>query len=103
MSNFRGYTKPEGATAAGYAWLIARYALRVPVPPIRAAIAGQHRPIERDGWSIKPEQYAPDETVAGQLSFADAARQYSTCPSAARGGDLGSFKPGMMVPQFDEV
>lgn len=70
MSDFRGYAKPEGATAAGYAWLITRYALRVPVPPIRAAIAGQHRPIERDGWSIKPEQYAPDETVADQLSFA---------------------------------
>ena len=70
MSHFRGYTKPEGATAAGYAWLIARYALRVPVPPIRSAIAGQHRPCERDGWSIKPEQYAPDDTAADQLSFA---------------------------------
>lgn len=70
MSYLRGYTKPEGATAAGYAWLMDRYALRVPVPPIRSAIAGQHRPSERDGWSIKPEQYAPDETVADQLSFA---------------------------------
>ena len=38
---------------------------------------------------------------AGELSFADAAKEYSTCPSAARGGDLGTFKKGAMVPEFD--
>ena len=39
----------------------------------------------------------------GELSFADAAKQYSTCPSAARGGDLGTFKKGAMVPEFDAL
>lgn len=35
--------------------------------------------------------------------FADIAREYSSCPSGAQGGDLGEFGPGMMVPEFDKV
>lgn len=35
--------------------------------------------------------------------FADLARQHSSCPSGQRGGDLGEFGPGMMVPEFDRV
>ena len=42
-----------------------------------------------------------DRIESGEISFADAASQYSTCPSAARGGDLGTFKKGAMVPEFD--
>ena len=30
----------------------------------------------------------------GETSFAALAGQYSTCPSKARGGSLGSFGPG---------
>lgn len=36
-------------------------------------------------------------------SFASLAREYSTCPSGASGGSLGSFAPGTMVPEFDKV
>jgi peptidyl-prolyl cis-trans isomerase C len=36
-------------------------------------------------------------------SFATVAKQYSTCPSGSSGGNLGSFKPGTMVKEFDEV
>ena len=35
--------------------------------------------------------------------FAVVAREHSTCPSSAQGGDLGEFGPGMMVPEFDTV
>ena len=35
--------------------------------------------------------------------FAAMAQQYSSCPSKAQGGDLGSFGPGQMVPEFDKV
>lgn len=35
--------------------------------------------------------------------FADMAKSYSSCPSAAQGGELGEFGPGMMVPEFDKV
>lgn len=35
--------------------------------------------------------------------FAEAAAATSTCPSAKKGGSLGSFGPGMMVKQFDKI
>ena len=35
--------------------------------------------------------------------FANVAKDNSSCPSSAQGGDLGSFGPGMMVPEFDKV
>ena len=42
------------------------------------------------------------EIEAG-ASFADVAKQHSTCPSGKSGGDLGKFGPGQMVREFDEV
>lgn len=36
------------------------------------------------------------------LSFEEAAKQYSSCPSKEAGGDLGQFGKGQMVPEFDE-
>lgn len=38
-----------------------------------------------------------------EITFEEAAKQYSSCPSKDMGGDLGSFGRGMMVPEFEEV
>ena len=38
---------------------------------------------------------------AGEISFEDAARDNSSCPSSAQGGNLGDFGRGQMVPEFD--
>lgn len=35
--------------------------------------------------------------------FAELAKQFSKCPSGARGGDLGEFSPGQMVQPFNDV
>ena len=35
--------------------------------------------------------------------FATIAKAHSTCPSGQKGGDLGTFGPGQMVPEFDQV
>ena len=40
---------------------------------------------------------------AKKITFADAAMKYSSCPSKAKGGDLGEFERGKMVPEFDKV
>ncbi|WP_430883726.1 peptidylprolyl isomerase [Fusibacter sp. JL216-2] len=39
--------------------------------------------------------------IEGGLSFEEAAGKYSKCPSNAKGGDLGFFGQGQMVPEFE--
>ncbi|WP_309499828.1 peptidylprolyl isomerase [Sulfurovum sp.] len=40
---------------------------------------------------------------SGEMTFEQAAKDHSTCPSGAEGGDLGTFGQGQMVPEFDKV
>ena len=42
------------------------------------------------------------EIEAGK-AFEDAAVEYSSCPSKARGGDLGTFSRGKMVKEFEDA
>ena len=35
--------------------------------------------------------------------FAAIASEHSMCPSGKKGGELGTFGPGQMVPEFDTV
>ena len=41
--------------------------------------------------------------IEGGLDFTEAAAKHSKCPSGRSGGALGSFGPGQMVREFDEV
>ena len=73
-------------------------------------------------YDENPDQFKGEETVSashilvdteekaneikqklesGEITFEDAAKQYSSCPSAQNGGSLGEFARGQMVPEFD--
>jgi len=47
-------------------------------------------------------QSLKDQIEAG-ADFAELARAHSQCPSGQQGGELGEFRPGQMVPEFDTV
>lgn len=54
---------------------------------------------------VDSEEKAKDikAKIEAGTSFEDAAKEYSSCPSAAQGGDLGNFTRGRMVPEFEEA
>jgi peptidyl-prolyl cis-trans isomerase C len=41
--------------------------------------------------------------IEGGADFAQVAKDNSTCPSSRDGGNLGTFGPGQMVREFDQV
>lgn len=70
VMDFRGRPLPEAAIPAGYAAIIDRYALLLPLPPVLAAIAERHHPRSTEDWRLLTPRHAPETTLAAQLNFA---------------------------------
>ncbi len=43
------------------------------------------------------------QQIENGSDFEEVAKEHSSCPSGQSGGDLGSFSPGQMVKEFDDV
>lgn len=43
------------------------------------------------------------QKIEAGADFAQIAAEVSQCPSGQRGGDLGFFSRGQMVPEFDQA
>ncbi|MDD9968061.1 MAG: Fic family protein [Myxococcales bacterium] len=67
---FHGRPLPERATPAGYAALIHRYDLKLPLPLRLAAIAERHAPRSTDTWRLLSPRHAPANAVPNHLVFA---------------------------------
>jgi parvulin-like peptidyl-prolyl isomerase len=61
-------------------------------------IRASHILVEKQSQALK----VFEELKAGR-DFKELARQYSTCPSGKRGGDLGFFGRGQMVKEFERA
>lgn len=51
----------------------------------------------------KPEAESIKKKLDNGGDFYKLAKQFSTCPSGKKGGDLGEFKKGDMVAAFDKA
>ena len=99
--------------------LLVNYAVNKAVASVRVTDAEA-----KEFFDAHPEQFAGEKTVnashilvadeaqaneilakinAGEISFEDAAKEFSSCPSSAEGGCLGDFGHGQMVPEFDQA
>jgi hypothetical protein len=70
VSAFHGRELPEPARPVGYARLIERFDLRIPLPPRLAAIAARHHPKSTPQWLLLTPRHEPADTLGAQLEFA---------------------------------
>ena len=65
----------------------------------KESVEASHILVETE--ELAREIYA--KIAGGEMTFAEAAREYSSCPSKENGGSLGEFGRGQMVPEFDNA
>lgn len=56
-----------------------------------------------DETALKAKIDAIQQRLQAGEDFAALAQEYSKCPSGQRGGDLGTFMKGQMVPEFEQA
>lgn len=70
MGHFRERPLPQPGEPVGYAALVDRYDLQVPLPPRLTAIADRHHPDSTPEWQMLAPNQHPGPTLQEQLEFA---------------------------------
>lgn len=67
-------------------------------PSLYKTVRARHILVEKEeqAWALKSR-------ITEGESFEVLAKQYSLCPSKEKGGDLGYFVKGQMVPEFENA
>ncbi len=81
--------------AEAYDWVHARHIL--------LKLSNTMTDKEKANIRIEAKQIAEEMKGSSDKEFASRAREISQGPSASKGGDLGWFKRGVMVPAFDKA
>jgi len=66
-------------------------------------ISADQKATPEEKKKAKEKAEAVRKRVAGGEDFATVAKAESNCPSASKGGDLGYFGKGQMVPEFEKA
>jgi peptidyl-prolyl cis-trans isomerase C len=66
-------------------------------------ISADQKATPEEKKKAKEKATAARKRVAGGEDFATVAKSESNCPSASKGGDLGYFGKGQMVPEFEKA
>jgi hypothetical protein len=72
---FHGRGLPEPAVPAGYAALIERFDLAVPLPPRLTAIAERHHPAPNPSWHLLTPRHRPGFLAQGRGHLSKRARE----------------------------
>jgi len=70
VTDFHGRVAPEPVKPVGYAALIDRYGLQLPLPRRLTAIAERHKPASTNEWQLLSPRHAPEDSLFGHLGLA---------------------------------
>lgn len=88
-----------------YNWSLPEFKLKI-LKPYLLGSKLEEKIAVKENFDEKARIKAADvlaQVKAGEKSFEELARQYSEDETASQGGDLGYFKKGEMVPEFEEA
>ena len=67
--------------------------------PVKNQIRASHILVNSEAQALRLKS----EIEKGEITFEEAAKRYSLCPSGQNGGDLGYFGRNMMVKEFEDA
>lgn len=70
VSVFHERIPPEEGHIVGYAALMNRYGLQIPVPDMLSIISHKHKQYQSDEWRVFTPRHMPEDTLLGHLTFA---------------------------------
>lgn len=70
VSVFHERTAPEEGFTVGYAALMNRYELQIPVPDMLSIISHKHKQYQSSEWRVFTPRHMPEDTLIGHLTFA---------------------------------
>lgn len=69
------------------------------ISPVKNQVRASHILVNSEQQALRIKK----DIESKSITFEDAAKKYSLCPSGQNGGDLGYFGRNMMVKEFEDA